>query len=378
MENPNTNKNKIDHNKAYFSDAAKAMLEENNAATFSRNTLLKEDEVKVIPGAQRIDMTAEKENSDVKIYGWVDENKNFYWWSNRKTAALLNGYSANGSSGIFSNLPDIISIDLSGIDTNNVTNMEAMFQNDSKLKDVNVELLDTSCATTMEKMFAGCASLESLDLTTFDVSHVVNFGHMFHNMDALQKLDISGWDMSAYTCKSEKKYVPGTEMLCYAMFEGAGYKAKQLHVIANEVIFPESATGMFEGNYMSQIDLNRVDLSHTISMESCFYSSRRLTKIHIDNATNVYRLMTVKLCFSACNNLQDIVLSGFDTSNNLLHVGAFVYGDTEIRSVKHDLNLQKAKDLKDISMGYFFNGTFANGAWTEKPKQSTSNESART
>lgn len=373
-ENPDANKNKIDPNKAYFSNAAKAMLKESHAATFSRNTLLTEDKVKAIPGVQKIDTAADNGCSDAKIYGWVDGNKNFYWWSNCETAAFLDGHSANGSSGIFSNLPDIISIDLSGIDTSNVTNMEAMFQNDSMLRNVNIELLDTSSAITMEKMFAKCTSLENLDLTAFDVSHVVSFREMFCNMHTLQKLDISGWDMSAYTCKPEKEYFPGAEMRCYAMFEGAGYKAKQLHVVANEIVFPENATGMFEGNHISQIDLNRVDLSHTISMEDCFHSCRRLTKIHIDNATNVNKLMTVKLCFSACDNLQDIVLSGFDTSNNLLYVEAFVYGDTEIKSIKHDLNLQKAKDLKDISLGYFFNGTFANGEWTEKPKQAISNE----
>ena len=48
------------------------MLDTNLATSFSRNTSLTETEVKEISGVQRIDTTADNEDSYTRIYGWMN------------------------------------------------------------------------------------------------------------------------------------------------------------------------------------------------------------------------------------------------------------------------------------------------------------------
>lgn len=76
---------------------------------------------------------------------------------------------------------DIISVDLSKLDTSEVTNMGDLFCNCVNLTSVNLSNLDTSNVSDMNYMFAGCSDLTTLDLSSFDTSMVNNMNHMFWN-----------------------------------------------------------------------------------------------------------------------------------------------------------------------------------------------------
>ena len=45
-------------------------------------------------------------------------------------------------------------------------------------------------------MLCGCKSLESLDLSGWDTSNVTDMSYMFSNCQYLESLDLSGWDIS--------------------------------------------------------------------------------------------------------------------------------------------------------------------------------------
>ena len=60
------------------------------------------------------------------------------------------------------------SIDLSGLDTSNVTNMSGMVSRCAALAELNLSGFDTSRVTDMSSVFSGCSSLAELDLTNFD------------------------------------------------------------------------------------------------------------------------------------------------------------------------------------------------------------------
>ena len=91
------------------------------------------------------------------------------------------------------------SIDLSALDTSEVTNMIEMFALCSSLTSLDLSKFDTSQVTDMGTMFGGCSSLTSLDLSNFDTSEVTNMGDMFRECSSLTSLDVSKFDTSKVT-----------------------------------------------------------------------------------------------------------------------------------------------------------------------------------
>jgi surface protein len=99
----------------------------------------------------------------------------------------------------FEEFSNVTSIDLSALDTSNVTNMSAMFSYCSSLTSLDVSKFDTSQVTDMSSMFGGCSSLTSLDVSKFNTSEVTNMNSMFSFCDSLTSLDVSSFDTSQVT-----------------------------------------------------------------------------------------------------------------------------------------------------------------------------------
>lgn len=75
------------------------------------------------------------------------------------------------------------SIDVSGLDTSNVTNMSNMFYNLPNLENiVGLTNFNTSNATNMSSMFYYTGSTGTIDISSFDTSNVTNMRNMFANM----------------------------------------------------------------------------------------------------------------------------------------------------------------------------------------------------
>ena len=66
---------------------------------------------------------------------------------------------------MFSDISNIIEVDLTQYDTSLVENMAYMFENCASLRFANLSNLDISSIITMEKMFSNCLSLKDHDLT---------------------------------------------------------------------------------------------------------------------------------------------------------------------------------------------------------------------
>lgn len=100
------------------------------------------------------------------------------------------------ASGLFSSLPKLEKIDLTNVDTSNVTNMDNLFAFCSGLKEIN-GLTDTANVTSMGAMFYSCSSLTNLDLSHFNTSKVTCMISMFNGCSSLTKLDLNSFDTSA-------------------------------------------------------------------------------------------------------------------------------------------------------------------------------------
>lgn len=80
------------------------------------------------------------------------------------------------------------SVDLSNLDTSQVTSMECTFFNCYVQTIVGMDGFNTSNLTTMQDMFNGCSNLTSLDLSSFDTRLVTNTERMFYFCRALQTI----------------------------------------------------------------------------------------------------------------------------------------------------------------------------------------------
>ena len=80
-------------------------------------------------------------------------------------------------------------LDISGFNTSNVTNMSYMFYN-SQATTLDVSHFDTSKVTNMSNMFQG-SQVTTLDLSSFDTSNVTNIGYMFRSATNLKTIYVS-------------------------------------------------------------------------------------------------------------------------------------------------------------------------------------------
>ena len=99
----------------------------------------------------------------------------------------------------FAGFSEMTSIDLSSLDTSEVTNMAIMFNACSGLTSIDLSSFDTSNVTMMEWMFTGCSSLTSLDVSSFDTSNVTSMTEMFAACSSFTSLDLSNFDTSRVT-----------------------------------------------------------------------------------------------------------------------------------------------------------------------------------
>ena len=100
---------------------------------------------------------------------------------------------------MFASKKNLISIDFSNLNTNNITVMSYMFDGCRGLVSLDLTPLDTHKVTNMASMFSGCSGLTSLDLTPLDTSNVTNMHSMFYNCSGLTSLNLTSLDTSNVT-----------------------------------------------------------------------------------------------------------------------------------------------------------------------------------
>ena len=90
-------------------------------------------------------------------------------------------------------------LNVSNLDTSQVTDMRMTFNGCSSLTSLDVSNWNISKVTNMNHMFVNCRSLTSLNLSNWDTSNVTNMYGMFSNCESLTSLDVSNWNISQVT-----------------------------------------------------------------------------------------------------------------------------------------------------------------------------------
>ena len=84
-------------------------------------------------------------------------------------------------------------VDLSNLDTSQVTNMHQMFEN-CGAKELDLSNWDTSKVTDMSTMFSTCNNLEKINVKSFNTKNVKSMQEMFFGCPKLRKIDLSSFE----------------------------------------------------------------------------------------------------------------------------------------------------------------------------------------
>lgn len=137
--------------------------------------------------------TAVYEGIESLDFGYKEE---CYWYEYGNNSNITNVYFADVISPVsisywFAYFRAVTDLDLSKLDTSNVTQMDGTFNNCKSLTSLDVTNFDTSNVQSMCGLFANCSKLTSLDLTNFDTSSVTAMTTMFTNCSKLETIYVS-------------------------------------------------------------------------------------------------------------------------------------------------------------------------------------------
>ena len=100
---------------------------------------------------------------------------------------------------LFSDCYNIISLDFTNFDTQNITYMSCMFKNCRELKNLNLSNFNSQNVTNMDYMFENCRSLINLDLYNFNTQNVTDMCRMFKDCYSLINLNLSNFNTQNVT-----------------------------------------------------------------------------------------------------------------------------------------------------------------------------------
>lgn len=123
---------------------------------------------------------------------WADNKSRITSVSFQDTIAPTSTYNW------FLDCRNLKTVDMTKLDTSNVSNMAYMFKNCSELTFLDVSGFNTSKVGPMQHMFAGCSSITVLDLSNFDTGHVYNMTSLLGSCDSLQKIILGPEFVSCY------------------------------------------------------------------------------------------------------------------------------------------------------------------------------------
>ena len=240
------------------------------------------------------------------------------------------------ASEMFKNHMEINTLDLSEIDTENVTNMSGMFWGCRDMTTLNLTGFKTQNVTNMSYMFAGCSSLAYFTVTHFRTDKVTDMSYMFNTCRGITSLDLRGFDTSSVTdmhCMfAESRYLTSISMdtistnnvtNMWGMFTNCTGLTR-LDVTKFDTTKVTNMQRMFEGcQRLESIDVTRFKTNAVTDMSYMFFDCEALTSLDVSNF-NTSNVTNMKHMFYYCKELKNLDLSKFSTGNVTDMYGMFM------------------------------------------------------
>lgn len=214
--------------------------------------------------------------------------------------SALDTSSVRSFADVFQDCSSLRSVNLAGWDTSSGKDFRQMFYRCASLEEIDISSFKTSASTSFEQMFYGCSSLRSLDLSHFDTGSATTFASMFCNCASLATLDVSTFDTTSATDLSQAFYG------CKSLTELDLSRASTAKV--------QTFYGMFSGcSGLKRIDLSLFDTSSAVSLSYLFADCSKLEAVNVVGI-NTSSVIDFNHMFSGCTSLASLDLSSFDTA----------------------------------------------------------------
>ena len=330
----------------FVSFAAKYIINDNNKIPIIRKgknkyiRQIKVDDVLKDPnnvdndGNYIFENNLQKEH-DVKI--WLEINSDiledlFFKIENLKSIKFnkiknIKNIAMTSMKNMLSDCINLISVDISNLETKNIENMETMFYNCSLLKEIDLSKNNFNNLKYAMGLFAYCPSLISVNLDT-SFPNLENFHYAFYKCYSIKSIDLS-------------KMNPGKLKLINDML-GDCYSLQYVNFNNFKTDHVESMKALFYDNYLltsvdlSQfntknvkdmrwmfyncnsllnLDLSSFNTSEVTDMIVMFYNCHSLTSINLGNNFNTAKVMNMSFMFDNCTSLIHLDLRKFNTKN---------------------------------------------------------------
>ena len=267
------------------------------------------------------------------------------------------------TSQFFADCTALEQLDLAGLDTSNMTEMDRMFENCSSLTELDLSMFDTSRVTDMMIMFSGCSSLERLDVSSFNTSQVQYMNNMFYGCTALQTLDITNFDTSKVVNMS-------------IMFRDCS-SLRTLDLSHFSTASASSFEEFFGGcSSLTSVDLSSFDTRNAVSFWAMFSRCASLKEVDL-TPLNTSKANTISAMFQGCTALERVDFSGLDTSNmdsmDILFLDCPSLRTLDISSFNTSKVVSSADmfpvNLEELTIGAAFTlqSDIPQGSWRNRP-----------
>ena len=256
--------------------------------------------------------------SEVNFTG--DCSELFYGLYNCESIDLsnVNTSEMTNANRMFYICKSLTSLDISGFNTENVTNMSQMFASCWRLDTLNVSGFNTRNVTDMSGMFYNCSGLTSLDLSGFNTGNVTSMECMFLSCSGLISLDVSGW----HTANVTKMNSMFSSCSSLTSLDISSWNTG--HVTTMNSMF-----GYCRG--LSSLDLSGWNTGNVTSLNSMFQSCSGLTSLDL-SGWNTGNVTDMSYMFSNCSGLTSLVLSGWNTGN-VTQTNSMFYGCSGLTTI---------------------------------------------
>lgn len=245
----------------------------------------------------------DEDESEFEIKAWYDTSDKTVYYHTDTDKIYLNKNCKNMFSGYSSSkFRNIMDIDLTGLDSRFVEDMDFMFFGLEKISNLNLSNFDTSNVKTMNSIFAFTTNLATLDLSMLNTANVTDMNAMFANMRNLSSLNLGG----DFSTKSAKTMIN--------MFMNAS-RLENLDLSTFNTSKVTNMSGMFSGmENLKTLNISSFNTSNVTNMRQMFSTDISLTSLDLSNFQTA-KVTDMGAMFNNNISLSNLNISSFNTGN---------------------------------------------------------------
>lgn len=280
----------------------------------------------------------DEDDSEFEIKAWYDaSDKTVYYYTdtdkiylNKNCKNMFSGYSS-------SKFRNIMDIDLTGLDSRFVEDMDFMFFGLEKISNLNLSNFDTSNVKTMNSIFAFTTNLATLDLSMLNTANVTDMNAMFANMRNLSSLNLGG----NFSTKGAKTMIN--------MFMNAS-RLENLDLSTFNTSNVTNMSGMFSDmENLKTLNISSFDASNVTNMRQMFSTDINLASLDLSNFQTA-KVTDMGGMFNNDINLSNLNISSFNTGK----VTDMAYMFSNLPKIKTiDLSSFSTESLTSVSEMFF-------------------------